>query len=350
VLGFNNRYLINRRNRLLAGDGFWSFKGECMSEKDELDQVGQPQSDDEQMLETDNSRDLEHQSNAQPPTDLPEAIGVRFSIWQILLLALISVGVLCSLILNIVSLIGSGGLAAEGLFSTDAVFVIFVLMLVSVLATASAFWMYYAKSVMLKDGPALVPEKWGMMIDKLTFATINMQESSSSALNKVIDQLNYQSDQADSLMNSFLTLQSALDTRDEEISRLKKGYDAVIFKRFLNRFIRVDRALLEIVDETPNGDNAKDMRYLNRLMEDALDECGVERFLPEIGSDFRQATEGVGDEPTVLNTDQINLDFTVASVDSAGYVIRGEGDLQVIVPAKVSIYRIQVSQSSEETD
>jgi hypothetical protein len=222
-------------------------------------------------------------------------------------------------------------------------------MLISVLATASAFWMYYVKSVMLKDGPALVPEKWGRSIDALALATRDMQASSSSGLNKVLHQSNHQSAQADALMKSFLTLQSALDSRDKEIARLKKGYDAVIIKRFLNRFIRVDRALLEIVNERPEDDNAKVMRYLNRLMEDALDECGVERFLPEIGSDFREARESVGEEPRILNTERIDLDFTVASVDSAGYVIRGEENLQVIVPAKVSIYRIQALKSNEET-
>jgi hypothetical protein len=321
-----------------------------MSEKDDLNQVAQPQPqiDDVQVLEDGNSPDLENQPKAQYSVDLSDPIGVKFSLLRILLLAFIAVAVVYSLTLNLVLLLGSGSSRTEGVFSIDAVFVIGVLMLISVLATASAFWMYYARSVMLKDGPALVPEKWGRLIDTLVFATKSLEESSSSSLNTVLSQSAHQSEQADSVMKSFLTLQSALDTRDKEIARLKKGYDAVIFKRFLNRFIRVDRALLEIVEESQDGNNTKVMRYLNRLMEDALDECGVERFLPEIGSDFRQSTEGVGDEPRVLNTDQIDLDFTVASVDSAGYVIRGEEDWQVIVPAKVSIYRVQTSQSTEE--
>jgi len=324
-------------------------RNERMSEEDELNQVGEPRTEPPQTLETENASDPEHQLNSTHPSIIPDPIGVRFSLLRILLLAFASVAVLYSLTLNIVYLLGSSEVRADGVFSIDAIFVICVLMLISVLATASAFWMYYVKSVMLKDGPALVPEKWGRLIETLTIATRGIQESSSSGLNNVLNQSNYQSEQADSLMKSFLTLQSALDTRDKEIARLKDGYDAVIIKRFLNRFIRVDRALLEIVNETPNDDNAKVMRYLNRLMEDALDECGVERFLPEIGSDFREAREGVGEEPRILNTERIDLDFTVASVDSAGYVIRGEENLQVIVPAKVSIYRIQTPKSNEET-
>ena len=321
-----------------------------MSEKDELNQIDQPQVDDSQLLESSSTSDPRPQPNDPNKSFVPDRIGIKFSLLRILLLAFASVAILYSLTLNIVYLLGSGEGRVDNVFSVDAIFVICVLMLISVLATASAFWMYYVKSVMLKDGPALVPEKWGRSIDALALATRDMQASSSSGLNKVLHQSNHQSAQADALMKSFLTLQSALDTRDKEIARLKKGYDAVIIKRFLNRFIRVDRALLEIVDERPVGDNAKVMRYLNRLMEDALDECGVERFLPEIGSDYREAREGVGDDPRVLNTDQINLDFTVASVDSAGYVIRGDEDLQIIVPAKVSIYRVQLSQSNEEAD
>ena len=323
---------------------------ERMSEKDELNQVGQPQSDDDHVV-------LE---SADPPPNVtysdvpPDPIGLKFSILQILLLAFISIVVVFSLTLNIVWFINLDNISVEeGVFSKDVILVICVMMLVSVLATASAFWMYYVKSVMLKDGPALVPEKWGRTIDALNDEIKDMQESSSSALDQVLHQSNHQSEQADTVITSFLTMQTALDNRDKEIARLKKGYDAVIFKRFLNRFIRVDRALFEIVNETPNGDNEKDMRYLKRLMQDALDECSVERFSPEIGSDFRQASEGVGDDPKTVNTEDIDLDFTVASVDSEGYVIRGEEEgehLQVIVPAKVSIYRIQAAQSSEGKD
>ena len=320
-----------------------------MSEKDELNQIDQLQVDDSQPLESVNNADPGLQPNDPNESAVPDRIGMKFSLLRILLLAFASVAFLYSLTLNIVHLLGSGEVRADNVFSVDAIFVICVLMLISVLATASAFWMYYVKSVMLKDGPALVPEKWGRSIDALALATRDMQASSSSGLNKVLHQSNHQSAQADALMKSFLTLQSALDTRDKEIARLKDGYDAFIFKRFLNRFIRVDRALLEIVNETPNDGNAKVMRYLNRLMEDALDECGVERFLPEIGSDFREARKSVGDEPRILNTERIDLDFTVASVDSAGYVIRGEENLQVIVPAKVSIYRILALKSNEET-
>ena len=58
-------------------------------------------------------------------------------------------------------------------------------------------------------------------------------------------------------MESFTVLQTTLDSRDKEIQRLKKGYDSEIFRKFLGRFIRVDKALCEELysAKTENSNN-----------------------------------------------------------------------------------------------
>jgi hypothetical protein len=102
-----------------------------------------------------------------------------------------------------------------------------------------------------------------------------------------------------SLIETFMTLQKAIDERDADIKRLKGGYDAEIFRRFANRFIRVDQMIEVYLNSNPEGSEA--LGQLKRVMEDALDECGIESFQPNIGDDSRRA-EGIADNPKSTKT------------------------------------------------
>ena len=141
------------------------------------------------------------------------------------------------------------------------------------------------------------------------------------------------------LFDSYMVLQKNLDDKDEEIKRLKKGYDAEIFRRFLSRFIRVDRAAAEIIGDTETSERArKDNRLIRGLFEDALDECGVEKFSPSVGEDYRKAF-GVAEDPEIAApADDADKDYAIAEVLSEGYRLGG-GD--VVVAAKVKIFKRQ---------
>ena len=45
------------------------------------------------------------------------------------------------------------------------------------------------------------------------------------------------------------------------------------------------------------------------------------------------------DTPKIIDTKDELKDFHIASVESPAYIFRGEGDLEVIIPATVTIYR-----------
>ena len=212
------------------------------------------------------------------------------------------------------------------------------LIIVTAISLTISFWTYYVRSVYLKDGPALVPEKWGLIIRKLIdFSNVHHSES-QILLAKVQQSQNEQSKKSSDLLESFLTMQEALNTKDEEISRLKKGHDAKVFKRFLRRFIRVDRSVREMVLETSNPENQKNYKYIERIMNDALEECGVEQFTPVLGSDYRDAGPQIADDPTTIETKNANEHYNIAKVEAVGYILKGEGEIDVIVPSKVSIF------------
>lgn len=136
------------------------------------------------------------------------------------------------------------------------------------------------------------------------------------------------------LSETTMKLQGALDERDQEVRRLKKGYDAEIFRRFLRRFIRVDQALADMSNDRDAG--AVDVAQLRKMFQDALDECGVEQFEPEIGADYRTAP-GISDNPKVVPAQRPEDTFRIAEVIDPGYRLRGDSK-EIVLPARVKIF------------
>jgi len=151
------------------------------------------------------------------------------------------------------------------------------------------------------------------------------------------------------LMEAFLVLQAALDEKEKEIQRLKRGYDAEIFRRFLTRFIRVDNALADEIEAAASG-NDLDVRTLGGvrdLLQDALDECGVSEFSPDIGESVRDAF-GIADNYKTIVAETPDQEFTIAEIIEPGFKIRTpEGSDECIKQAKVAVY---VSRIGSGTD
>ena len=76
-------------------------------------------------------------------------------------------------------------------------------------------------------------------------------------------------------------------------------------------------------------------------MEAALEECGLELWSPEVGSDYRELGEEVADDPRHVSTDDPSLEFKIESIDSPAYIVEGQGDREIIVQAKVTIFQLE---------
>lgn len=260
-------------------------------------------------------------------------------------IALVIAIFLVSIILNISLLSKPDETSALSTFNW---IVVISSLLIAGLGLGISFWMYYARTVYLKNGPALVPERWGHILAELGHATNQANMNTVESLTAVLKASNHQTEKSESLLESFLTLQQAISNRDDEISRLKKGHDAKIFKRFITRFIRVSVALEEIREEAKDSDQAKNYKYLCRLIQNALEDCGVEQVHPPVDSDYREAGPEIADDPVLVNTDDPSLDFKIASVESPAYVIEGEGDREIIIPAKVSVYKLEEQEGKSD--
>lgn len=140
------------------------------------------------------------------------------------------------------------------------------------------------------------------------------------------------------MVQTYLALQPKLDERDREIQRLRAGLDASIFKRYVRRFARADLSVRDRLRVGRTGPES--LEAVSALLEDALAECGIERFEPEVGIDFRRA-EGVDDSPELVPTEDPSKEFLIAAVRRPGYrFVEGSGD-RIVLPAQVAVFEFR---------
>ena len=296
-----------------------------------------------------NAGDLEK----EPTVPVKEAVELEVRAGQeswirLLASSLFKSAIIFSVILNVAYFLGNLPAQSPSFSTVFESWVISLgLIIVTIIALGISFWNYHIRYIYLKDSQALVPEKWGRLIDRLAHQAELLKAESSSSLTEIKELSANHSSNSESLLESFLTLQKALDNKDKEIARLKTGYDAAIFKKFLLRFIRLDRALDSLISECTDDQQKKNYKYLSRILDDALEECGVVVFTPNEGSDYRDVDANVDDSPKIIPTSDAKKDFKIAEILSPGYVLEGEEN-EVVVPCKIAIFRFSESNEGKE--
>ena len=207
-------------------------------------------------------------------------------------------------------------------------------------ATASisvgiSFYLYRWRKLLLSRDEILVPEAWGKKLftfDKRLYSLINEFERNTKLL-EAASEINTAT--LNQMVETFMTFQTAISERDQEIRRLKAGYDKDIFRRFLNRFIRVHQTLISMQKGETESDDPLVM--LRRLLEDAFEECGLEIFEPPLGEDYRKI-EGIADNPAIEMTMKSEEIFKITEVIEKGYRLSGSERSVVLIPAKVKVF------------
>jgi hypothetical protein len=238
--------------------------------------------------------------------------------------------------------------------SNNLLLVITIISLITAaIAISITFYLYRWRKLIQANPSSMVPEEWGgvlrehsSVIQQITDA-IN-QSSKVTDLNTETFSSNIQqnSEKLEQMISTYLTLQKSLDEKDQEIARLKKGYDNKIFKSFVRRFIRVDQIIKETLDSKELS--KKEIENIAAFMIDALEESNVESFGPQIGKNYRELGDLVADKPTIIETNDPSLDFTIAEIESPGYQLSSEEESQILVPARVAIYRLEQIKQEEE--
>ena len=136
-------------------------------------------------------------------------------------------------------------------------------------------------------------------------------------------------------------LRRVLNEQEDDIKRLKRGYDNVILRKFVTRFARVDQAVRYFLQRTEVS--ATSFEQIHSLLESALQECDVQSFNPEIGSDYRDRSfrRRLTDQPKILPTSVRENDYKIANILEPGYIMQGVEEETVLIPARVSVYRYE---------
>jgi len=142
------------------------------------------------------------------------------------------------------------------------------------------------------------------------------------------------------LLEAFAGLQSALNDKDQEIKRLRSGYDSEIFRRFLNRFVRLEKIVREEIEDLPkdNETGREALSQIQILLSDALAECGLNEFTPNLGESIRNA-EGVDENHKTKPAKEPGQILTIAEVLEPGLRISTpDGGFEYVKKARVVVY------------
>jgi len=225
-------------------------------------------------------------------------------------------------------------------FSPLIIVVIF-LSISTAISAGISYYLYRWRKILLSKPELLVPEEWAKYLQHVGKGLEKVADSVNRNMNDIKNAAHDNSKRITNMTETYMVLQEALDEKDQQIKRYKNGYDAEIFKKFINRFARVDQAVDDfLLDDKEN----KELIGLKRLMGDAFEECGVERFSPEIGEDYRRAS-GVSDNPKVIKTPNKELDFKIAEIVEHGYSLNAGQEAITIIPSKVRVYKYEESKS-----
>lgn len=216
------------------------------------------------------------------------------------------------------------------------IFIVIILSLTTMLSISISFYLYKWRKILLSNPNMVVPEEWAKHLMVMGNNINNINATVNKTLSSVKNETSNNTVKISQMTDTYMELQLALDEKDDEIKRLKKGYDAEIFKRFIARFVRIEQSLDDFIFEEGEKES---YTFLKRLFEDAFEECGVYKFKPEIGEDYRKAI-GVADNPKKENTKEPTKDFKISEVIEEGYQVVNGDVTNVIIPAKVKIHRL----------
>jgi hypothetical protein len=224
------------------------------------------------------------------------------------------------------------------------VFAVIALSIATLVSVATAFYLYRWRRIILAKPYLLSPEHLAAQVLALEDRVAETARAHAGDTARLEAASREAQSALERMVQTHMALQPKLDEKDREIQKLRNGLEASLFKRFVRRFVRADLSLTERIKSGSAGTDS--LQAVSALLEDALAESGVERFLPPTGIDYRHA-EGVADNPELIPTADETKAFIIAEVRRPGYrFMEGAGD-RIVIPAEVTVYEFKQTATQE---
>ena len=137
------------------------------------------------------------------------------------------------------------------------------------------------------------------------------------------------------MKNLFISLNSELTEKEEELKKYKKGYEKTVLKKFFNSLIDIN----ELTANLNINSSEKDISNLKNYILFVLQDLEIEQFLPIINEDFR-TQGGVNTHGEGIETNDKSNDGKVVKVLKNGYkYILDDGSVEVIQNAVAQVYK-----------
>ena len=142
------------------------------------------------------------------------------------------------------------------------------------------------------------------------------------------------------ILESFSLLQKSLDIKDQEIERLKKGYDLQILKKYISKLIRV-LDTCDAINQDPNitDETKNEVTFILDSLNDLLEDIGIKRYFIDEGVSTKSDEFGLppANEWIKFETDIEDQIFKVKKTLKDGYFIDAENK-EVLKYPKIEVF------------
>jgi len=220
--------------------------------------------------------------------------------------------------------------------------ILFLSLLLTAMSLTVTFFLYRWRKNILLTG-AMVPEEWAGILKDVVEGADHVASNQITVLKgheklgaRIHSEMTGLSKDMSDIQQTLMAFQGALDTRDQEISRLKDGYDAAILSKYFSRLVNVMDTASKLSQK--EGVGQKEMKNISLMILDLLELGGVEEFAPECGADFADLGDEVVPHKLNIETDDPKKHGKVESVVSKGFRMVSGEKTKILKPSIVQVF------------
>jgi len=141
-------------------------------------------------------------------------------------------------------------------------------------------------------------------------------------------------------LDSIAKFNSTIDAQQQEINRLKEGYDFSIKKHSVSALLEINDLVESFLLQDISEESREKISKIDGYVKSNLEDLDVEPFLFESGISIRDLSPDEFEIDSIEVTDDSNLHEKVQSTIKNGYAFVHSNGKNVIKKAKIKVYKI----------
>ena len=222
-------------------------------------------------------------------------------------------------------------------------YIMFVLIIAALICLAITTY-FLAKEVRWRkrhsDSKSLVfPDAHLDILDDLKHAWENLYKEINEFSNLGLSNQKDNEALANKTMESISKFNSTIDAQQEEINRLKEGYDFSIKKHSAVAVIEINDLVEGYLNEDLNDQAKEKLSKIDGYVKSNLEDLDIEEFTFDAGLSIRDLSSDEFEIDSVENTSENEMHEKVKETTRKGYAFIHENGKNIIRKAKIKVYR-----------